>query len=168
MEMTSKSDGWGEGNRRHVAGRLVLVAEWKSVEHPHKCIVCVFVCASFHGVSSGQRRKDRARGRIRGEWDLRWEAEGEREKLSVSSHIKVTQSWNVIGSPLSVLAVYPHKIIQTGCSADNVTVLTTPPFSFCFKLAVKWQECGNVIPTHPRTHADKPRHTQQTPSDVWF
>lgn len=49
------------------------------------------------------------------------------------------------------LACLPHKIIQTGCSADNVTVLTTPPFSLCFKLSVKWQECGNVISTQTRT-----------------
>lgn len=26
------------------------------------------------------------------------------------------------------LGCLPHEIIQTGCSADNVTVLTTPPF----------------------------------------
>lgn len=116
----------------------------------------------FPCVSSGQRQKDKARRESEG---VRlWEAEG--EKLSVSSHVKVTQSWNVTGSPLSVLAVYHYKIIQSGCSADNVTVLTTPPISFCFKLSVKWQECGNVIATH--THADKLRqgHTQPTPSDV--
>lgn len=53
-----------------------------------------------------------------------------------------------------------HELMETDCSADNVTVLTSPPFSFCFNFSVKRQECGNVIPAHlTRTHSDKPRQT---------
>lgn len=79
-------------------------------------------------------------------------------------HPKLECDWK---SPVC-LGCLPHKIIQTGCSADNVTVLTTSSFSFCFKLSMKWQECANVIPTrtHARSNKLRQRHTQPTLSDV--
>lgn len=92
-------------------------------------------------VGSGQSRRDKARG----------ESDGGRGReivcfLTHQGHPKLECDWK---SPVC-LGCLPHKIIQTGCSADNVTVLTTPPFSFCFKLCVKtagmW-ECHSDVHT---------------------
>lgn len=83
--------------------------------------------------------------RIRGS-----EIVGGRENVGILTHQGHPEQKCDWKSPVC-LGCLPHEIIRTGCSADNVTVLTTPPFSFCFKLSVKRQECGNVIPTRTRT-----------------
>lgn len=126
--------------------------------------VCFLVCELQ---TAGQRKERQSEGGIRGS-----EIAGGRGReivcfLAHQGHPELRCDWK---SPVC-LGCLPREIIQTGCSADNVTVLTTPPFSFCFKLSVKWQECGNVIPTHTHanTHtADKLRQgrTLQPLSDV--
>lgn len=63
--------------------------------------------------------------------------------LTHQGHRELECDWK---SPVC-LGCLPHEIMQTGCSADNVTVLPTSPFSFCLKRSVKWQEFGNVVPT---------------------
>ena len=114
--------------------------------------VCFLVCELQ---TAGQRKERQSEGGIRGS-----EIAGGRGReivcfLAHQGHPELRCDWK---SPVC-LGCLPREIIQTGCSADNVTVLTTPPFSFCFKLSVKWQECGNVIPTH--THTREHTHSGQ-------
>lgn len=163
----------GKGKGSHVVGEGWFfnwrIIDRKSLERPckfRKLNMCRSVC--FHECvlgTAGQRQKDKDKGRVRGSV-IAWGRGREIVcSLTHQGHPELKCDWK---SPVC-LGCLPHEIIQTGCSADNVTVLTTPPFSFCFKLPVKWQECGNVIPTHTQAQ-DKPRqgHTQQTLSDVWF
>lgn len=54
-------------------------------------------------------------------------------------------------------------MIQTGCSADNVTVLTTPPFSFCFNLEMaRMWECLSSRYMHSRRQAEAGIHVAGT------
>lgn len=115
--------------------------------------MCVCFCFRVWAQDSRTKTERQSKGRIRGsEIAGGWGSEIVCF-LAHQGHPELKCDWK---SPVC-LGCLPHEIIQTGCSADNVTVLTTPPFSFCFKLSVKWQECGNVIPTHTRTHAQTSR-----------
>lgn len=108
MRMRPQKCCGAKGKGRHVVVRVVLRFRSQGMSYRNvltdllnwKC-VCVFLCVCELR-TAGQRQKDKARWESEG---VRlWEAGG--EKMSVASHVKVTQSRNVIGSPLSVLAVY--------------------------------------------------------------
>lgn len=82
--------------------------------------------------------------------------------LTHQGHPELKCDWK---SPVC-LGCLPHKIIQTGCSADNVTVLTTPPLSFFFfrdlcEMAGMW-ECHSHTYTHTRRQAEAGTHTADT------
>lgn len=127
--------------------------------------------------TAGQRQKDKARRESEGARLRRgqgWGGGGIVCFLTHQGHPELECDWK---SPVC-LCCLPHKIIQTGCSADNVTVLTTPPFSFCFKLcemAGMW-ECHShtytcrqaEAGTHTHTHPLSLTLQQQPPSDVRF
>lgn len=58
------------------------------------------------------------------------------------------------------LGCLPHEIMQTGCSADNITVLTTPPFlQLLFQAPSEkagMQECHSH--THTQTSGGRDTH----------
>lgn len=115
------------------------------------------VCGCFYVCELRTKTERQSTARIRGSEIVAGRGREIVCFLTHQGHPKPECDWK---SPVC-LGCLPHKIIQTGCSADNATVLTTPPFSFCFKLSVKRQECGNVIPdAHAQTSRGKDTHSR--------
>lgn len=66
---------------------------------------------------------------------------------------------------LVCLCCLPHEIIQTGCSADNATVLTAPPFqpphpALCEMVGMR--ECHSHTYTRTQRQAEAGTHTADT------